>query len=186
MFLVSSFTNLSNYTRSLPADTKFEPVDNQSNHADRSSSATSSTRSTTSPRETPITNSTSSSISSRPSGLGSASSVPVRLAISEKRSKRRRNKKVHYTGYHPRCLPRSIEENKKISYHLRIEKILSDKSLQLFRPQLLCEVCNTQSNSKKQLQSHFNSKNHQAPEWKLTPKHCATCGTFSRLQTSRL
>ena len=108
------------------------------------------------------------------------------LPIAKKKSKRRRNKKVQNSGYHPRCLPRSITENKKLSYHLRIEKILSDKSLQLFRPQLLCEVCNTQSNSENQLQLHFNSKNHKSSVWKLTPKYCAPCGVFSRFQTSQL
>ena len=118
-----------------------------------------------------ITVSSSSKNCSDSTGTAAATvektSLLPHLPIAKKKSKKRRNKKAQHSGYHPRCLPRSITENKKPSYHLRIEKILSDKSLQLFRPQLLCEVSNIQSNSENQLQLHFNSKSHQSSVWKL-------------------
>ena len=49
-------------------------------------------------------------------------SLLLHLPIAKKKSKSRRNKTAQNSGYHPRCLPRLITENKKLSYHLRIEK----------------------------------------------------------------
>ena len=188
MFLVSSFTNFSNRTRIAPVDTNFDSVQSQSDHTDRSNSTTSSTRSIVHAPDLSSTNSSTTALSSKssPSGSGTRINFPVRVPISKKKSTRRKKSKAQCSGYHPRCLPRSIDENKKLSYHLRIEKILYDQSLQLFRTWLLCEVCNIQSNSENQLKLHFNSKNHKLSVWKLTPKHCVPCGVFGRFQTSQL